>query len=243
LAKGFGLPRVRRGVASPPSVTVLLPARNEEKGIQATLEALPLAALRAAGHACEVLVADGHSTDRTREVAVAWGARVVVQQGKGKGWGVRSAIPEIATDLVVMLDADGTYDPSCLPAVVARLADVDVVVGSRFKGRIDDGAMSRLNRAGNRLLSALASLTYGRRVTDVCTGLWGFRTAALRGLPLTAERYELEVDLYATSCRAGLRIAELPIHYAPRHGESGLSAWRDGLGIARAIVAGRFRRT
>ncbi len=224
-------------------VTILLPAKNEAAGLRATLDALPLAALRAAGHEVEVVVADGHSTDTTRDIAAAWGARVVVQDGRGKGMGVRSALPHLRGAIVVMLDADGTYDAGAIPALVRAVEEGhDAVLGSRFRGRIEAGAMSATNRVGNRALSLLASALYGKRVTDVCTGMWAFRREALAGLPLTATHYELEVDLFAQSVRGGLRIAELPIAYGKRHGQSGLRSLRDGLAIARTLLARRVAR-
>ncbi len=224
-------------------VTILLPAKNEAAGLQATLDGLPIAGLKDRGLDVEVVLADGHSTDTTVGIAEAWGARVIVQEGKGKGMGVRSAIPHLRGTYVVMLDADGTYDAAAIPAIVEELQNgADVVLGSRFRGRIDQGAMSGTNKLGNRMLSLLASITYGRRVSDVCTGMWGFKRAALAGLPLTAVHYELEADLFATSARTKLRVVELPIHYAVRHGKSGLNSWKDGLKIGRALVKRRFAK-
>lgn len=226
-----------------PSVTILLPAKNEEGGIEATFCALPIPRLRELGYPLEILVADGKSHDRTRDIALAHGARVIQQLGKGKGRGVRSALDVARGDYVVMLDADATYPAKAIPAFVAMLEEgYDVVMGSRFMGRIEEGAMKRVNRVGNHGLSALASALYGRRCTDVCTGMWAFRRDLVRGLGLTSTHFEVEAELFARSAKAGLRIAELPITYGRREGETKLGSVSDGLKIGMALLRYRFGR-
>lgn len=224
-----------------PSVTILLPAKNEEGGIDATFEALPVRRLADLGYPVEILVADGRSHDRTRDVALAHGARVIQQLGTGKGRGVRSALDVAKGDYVVMLDADATYPARAIPAFLALLDDgFDVVTGSRFLGRIDAGAMKRLNRLGNRGLSWLATALYGRRCTDVCTGMWAFRRDLVRGLGLSSTGFEIEAELFARSARAGLRLVEVPIAYAQREGVTKLGSVGDGLRIGASLVRFRF---
>ena len=99
--------------------------------------------------------------------------------------------------------------------------------------------MSTVHRAGNALLSLGASRLYGPRVPDHCTGLWGFRTDALRRLPLRAEGFELESEMFALSARLNLRIKHTPVDYLPRTGDSKLSA-SDGLRIGWCLVRNRF---
>ncbi|HUR67802.1 MAG TPA: glycosyltransferase family 2 protein [Candidatus Thermoplasmatota archaeon] len=220
-----------------PSVTILLPAKNEESGIEATFAALPVARLRELGYPVEILVADGKSHDRTRDVALQHGARVVSQLGTGKGRAVRSALDVAKGDYVVMLDADATYPARAIPAFVAMLDEgYDVVMGSRFLGRIDDLAMKRLNRIGNRGLSALASTLYGRRCTDVCTGMWAFRRETMRGLGLTSTHFEVEAEMFARAAKARLRITEIPIAYGRREGVTKLGSVVDGFRIGAALL-------
>jgi dolichol-phosphate mannosyltransferase len=225
-----------------PSVTILLPAKNEEDGIEATFAELPIPRLLELGYPVEILVADGRSHDRTRDVALAHGARVVQQLGKGKGRGVRSALDVAKGEYVVMLDADATYPARAIPAFIATLDEgYDVVMGSRFQGRIAPGAMKRLNRVGNHGLSLLASLLYRRRCTDVCTGMWAFRREVVRGLGLTSKHFEVEAELFARSAMAGLRVTELPITYGCRAGETKLGSIGDGVKIGMALLRYRFR--
>lgn len=224
-----------------PSITILLPAKNEESGIEATFEALPVQRLLDLGYPVEILVADGRSHDRTRDVALAHGARVIQQLGTGKGRGVRTALDVAKGDYVVMLDADSTYPARAIPAFVATLEEgYDVVMGSRFLGRIEEDAMKPVNRIGNHGLSFLASALYGRRCTDVCTGMWAFRRELVRSLGLTSTHFEIEAEMFARSAKAGLRIAELPITYGKRAGVTKLGSVSDGLRIGWALLRYRF---
>lgn len=234
-------PRIARAAPSRPSVTILLPAKNEESGIEATLAALPLARLTELEYPFEVLVADGRSSDRTREIARRYGARVIAQLGTGKGRAVRSAIDVAKGDLIVMLDADATYPARAIPAFVAMLdAGADVVMGSRFLGDIDDTAMKPLNRVGNRALSGIASLLYGRRCTDVCTGMWAFRRETFRALGLTSTHFEIEAEMFARASKATLRVVEIPIAYAPRAGVTKLGSVADGIRIGAELLRCRL---
>lgn len=235
------IPPARAARARRARVAILLPARDEEEGIGRVLQSIPHEALVAMGYDVDVVVVDGSSRDRTRDVARAHGARILRQGGAGKGRGVREALDTIEADYFVMLDADNTYPTEDIPHFLARLANgFDVVMGSRMRGQIHEGAMSAVNVFGNRALSALASMLYFRRVSDVCTGMWAFRQAVVRALPLRSRHFELEAELYALSVRAGLRMTEVPIEYRPRLGRTKLGRVRDGLFIGATLVQKRF---
>ncbi|MEK6976225.1 MAG: glycosyltransferase family 2 protein [Candidatus Thermoplasmatota archaeon] len=221
-------------------VTIVLPAKDEAGAIAATLRSLPRATLHATGFRTEVIVLDGQSKDDTEAIARSCGAVVVRDRGQGKGCALREARAAFQGDFLVMLDADGTYAPDAIPRVIALLASgkADVVMGDR---RVQAGSMTGVHRFGNALLSLGASLLYGKRVPDLCTGLWGFRMDALRRLPLRSRGFELESELFALSSRLGLRIRHAPVDYLPRTGMSKL-ATRDALGIGWCLVRNRFAR-
>lgn len=204
-------------------VTVVLPARNEEEAIGPTLRSIPKDTLRTAGYDVQTMVLDGHSDDRTRDIVYKHGgATVVFEEQLGKARALINARELFAGDYVVMLDADGTYPPEAIPRVLAPLAwdEADVVMGAR---RPQEGSMSLLHKFGNVLLSSLASLLYGRRCRDLCTGMWGFRSEALHALPLRSHRFELEAEMFALASRLDLRIEEVAIDYLPRKGSSKLT--------------------
>lgn len=224
-----------------PLVTIVLPAKDEERGIGGLLEALPLDTLHAMGFRTEVIVLDGNSKDETAIIARAAGATVIPDREPGKGAAFRHARTHMRGEYVVMLDADGTYASDAIPRVVARLAwgTADVVMGHRM---VQPGAMPHLNRIGNKLLSAAASTLFLRRSRDVCTGLWGFRTAALQALPLRSRGFGLEAELFGFCARLRLGIAHLRVDYLPRHGPTKLNSTRDGARIARRLLVTRFCR-
>lgn len=223
------------------TVSILLPARNEEHGVAAVLSEIPYRELRRRGYKVDVVVVDGHSNDRTRQVAESWGARVVLQEGRGKGMAVRSALPRCEGEVVVMIDADRTYPAWDVPAFLDRIeAGADVVLGTRMRGHIHRGAMSATHRFGNRGLSFLASVLHGRRVTDVCTGMWAFRKDAVLALDLTSREFEIEAELFARAVRARLVLEEIPIDYRSRVGATKLGGVRDGVLIGWKLLSLRL---
>jgi dolichol-phosphate mannosyltransferase len=225
------------------TVSVLLPALNEEDGIGEVIDSLPRMEISNAGYDLDILVVDGHSKDRTIEIAKSKGAKVVMQDGKGKGFGVRAGFTSVSSDYLVMMDADGTYPCEYIPTFLELLSNgADVVMGSRLLGSIAEGSMTSLNRAGNRLLSFMATALYGTKTTDLCTGMWGFTREAIDALELNSSGFEIESEMYAQSVKAGLSIHEVPICYSTREGETKLGSLRCGLRIALKLLRKRFVR-
>ena len=218
-----------------PSVSVLLPTLNEEESIRRTINEV-----RAVAPHAEIVVIDGLSTDRTAEIAGSLGARVLVEKRRGKAFAVRTAFKEINSDYAVMLDVDLTYPVKDIPRFLSLLHGCDVVMGSRFRGRIDPGAMSFLNMAGNRIISLFASILFLRPVSDVCTGMWSFRKSAYKSIDIRAHTFELESDLFAQSVKKRLRMVEAPITYARRGGRSKVQLL-DGVKICLFLLRERFR--
>lgn len=220
-------------------LTIAIPAKDEAETIEETLETLPIGTLEMLDLEVEVCVLDGDSRDRTAEMARDWGATVLPDDGQGKGVALREARDELAGDLVVMLDADGTYAADAIPRVLRplRRGEADVVMGRR---QPRPGAMKPSHRVGNALLSLEASVLYAKHCPDVCTGLWGFRGELLRGLPLRSTGFELEAELFALAARMELDIERVPVDYLPRAGETKLEGRRDGWRIAWWLLRSRF---
>ena len=113
------------------------------------------------------------------------------------------------------------------------LKEYPVVIGSRLKGKRQKGALRRFNLIGNHLLTVLANLLYGTRISDLCTGYWGFRREVIQNLNLTSDGFQLEAELLTQLAKKGYKIGEIPILYRARTGKAKLSILRDGLRIAR----------
>lgn len=187
----------------------------------------------------KILVAGYRSPASTREVTEKLGGEYMEVVEKGKTAAVRQAVAQVDTPFCAMLDADTTYPAKHVREALRLLqtgygvsGNVDVVMGHR-KWR-EDGSMTRLNVVGNWGLSMLASMLYGYRVKDVCTGLWAFRTEELRKFRLESNGFQLEVDLFINAVRNGCRIVQLPIEYRKK------PDYKKGVGLREGIAIGSF---
>lgn len=222
-------------------VTILLPTLNEEESIKQVIDELPILDLKNSGYDVNILVVDGESTDRTKDIAEAQGANVILQQGRGKGAGVRTAFSHADTDYLFMLDADGTYPSMHIMEMLKVLENgYDVVLGSRLEGQIQPGAMTTTNYFGNKMLTLLANALYGTRISDVCTGLWGFNNKVVKNLNLNSNHFEIEAEMFATSVKNKYKITEIPIQYKRRGESTPKLSPVCALGIARKLITRKF---
>ncbi|MGA2382225.1 MAG: glycosyltransferase family 2 protein [Gemmatimonadales bacterium] len=212
-----------------PDVSVVMPCLNEAATV-ATCVGKARAALAAAGLEGEVVVADNGSEDGSPAVAAAAGARVVGAPIRGYGAAYLAGLEAARGTYLVLGDADDTYDFGAVPEFVAALkAGNDVVLGSRFRGRILPGAMPWLHRyVGNPVLSGILSLFFGARISDAHCGLRAMTRSASERMRLKSTGMEFASEMVAVALRHGLRVAEIPITYYPRGGTSKLRSFRDG---------------
>ena len=227
-------------------LTILLPTYNEVDALPKVVKALPLDALRAAGWEPRIVVADGRSTDGTQARATELGLELIIQgPAAGKGFGMREGFARFLAhhdEVLVMLDADSTYAPNEMLRLLKHLdqGEYDVVIGSRLRGDIQPGAMSRVNWIGNHILTWFAVALYRVFISDVCTGYWAFRRGAIQKMSLNSTEFEIEAEMYAACATEGLRMSEVPISYAPRIGDSKLGSVGDGVRILRKLLVRRM---
>lgn len=223
-------------------VSIIFPALNEEETIGKIIDEVPMEEIEGRGYRAEIIVVDNGSTDKTREIAESKGAWVITEPNRGKGRAIRTAFESVSSDFVFMIDADFTYPATYIPQMLEVLeGECDVVLGSRLKGQLEEGAMSRFNLVGNYILSSLANLLYGTRVSDLCTGYWGFRGEVVKSLKLDAVGFELEANMLVEIARQGYKIAEIPILYRKRPNQAKLGSLKDGFRIGRILIRKRFR--
>jgi len=223
------------------TVCVILPALNEEETIGKVIQEIPQGILEQKGYRVNVLVVDGNSTDLTREVAHDMGAEVIIEARPGKGRAMKTAFQHVQADFVVMMDADYTYPATYIPDLLSMLQQgYDVVIGSRLKGKRAKGSISHLNIIGNRLLTMMASILYLTRISDLCTGYWGFKGEVVSKLHLSAEGFNLEADLFAQVAKNGHSMGQVPIYYRRRSTPSKLGSIKAGLNIAKTLISERF---
>ena len=223
-------------------VSVIIPAFNEEQTIEQVL-----AALRALPLEKQIIVVNDGSTDGTYTVLEELRATheltvVHCQENRGKGFAIRSGLPHVKGEVVVIQDADMELDPADIPELVKPLEkeNVQVVYGSRFlNGR---GNASLQNFIANRILATYTNLLYGCRITDESTGYKAFSTELITRLELTCEGFEFCPEVTAKILRAGYRIHEVPVSYVPRTKKQGkkLRFWLDGLFAVWTLLKYRF---
>jgi glycosyltransferase involved in cell wall biosynthesis len=215
--------------APAPAVSVIMPCLNEAATVGVCVRKAR-AAMERAGLDGEVVVADNGSDDGSPALARAAGARVVTAPVRGYGAAYLAGLEAARGSYLVLGDADDTYDFGAVPEFVRALqAGNDVVLGSRFRGRILPGAMPWLHRyVGNPVLSGILSLFFGRRVSDAHCGLRAMTRAASERMRLRSSGMEFASEMVAVALRRGLTVAEIPITYYPRGGESKLRSFRDG---------------
>jgi dolichol-phosphate mannosyltransferase len=203
-------------------VSVVIPTRNEEitiadiiKGVKPFVD--------------EILIVDGHSTDRTREIAKSEGARICLDNGKGKGDGLRVAIQEVTGDIIVFIDADGSHDTNDIPELIQPILEnkSDMVIGSRARGGSDElhGDIDKLMRAiGSHTILVGINMRWKSNLTDCQNGFRAIRTSIARRLNLKENTFAIEEEMVMKCLKNGFIISEVPSHeYERLHGTSNLS--------------------
>lgn len=224
-----------------PSVSVVIPAHNEEPTIADVVRAC-------AAHTpglLEVIVVDDGSTDNTSQAAAAAGADVLrLEQNRGKGFAMQRGIDRARGEILLFIDADGQDDPAEIPLLISAFEpDIDLVLGSRFIGHFRPGAITRMNYYGTRFITGSVNLLFGIHVTDPLAGFRAVRSRVFEDIRIEACGYDIEVDLLLRVVRNGGHVAEVPASRSARpYGASGLSSIRDGTLILRRALSLRFAR-
>jgi dolichol-phosphate mannosyltransferase len=199
-------------------VLLMIPTLNEEEAFEALLSEA-----RSVGFT-KILVVDGFSSDRTREIASHAGANVVLQDfGKGKGCGVRTGMREFLRgneELLCVIDGDGSNIPSFLITMLplATSGEADVVLGSRTRGPREKEAMGMVSLASNLTVSFLLGAKFERLFTDVQTGYWLLTRQAVEKIysRLRSTGFEIELELFVKVIKEGLQVREVPVGFRRR---------------------------
>ena len=206
-------------------VTIVIPTLNEEEGI-----GWVIGELRWEGYD-NVLVVDGYSVDNTVKIAEANGCCVVFQHSSGKCGAIETAIENVKTPYMLVMDGDCTYDPKDIENFLAHAEKYDQIVGVRVNGRKN---IPKLNRFGNWLITKAFNVLMGTKLSDVCSGMYLINTDAARELELNARGFDVEVEIAAQTATSG-KVTEVPIAYRKRVGRQKLSSWRHGFQIIRTV--------
>lgn len=219
------------------SITVVIPCLNEEQGIERVLRAMP-------SFVDEVIVVDNGSTDRTADVAQAFGAKVIREDVRGYGRAYKRGFAVATGDVIVTLDGDHSYPPDAISYLLEAFLhlEADFLNASRFPVR-DRQAMSLKHKFGNLVLSLAMSVLFFRWVRDSQSGMWVFRRSILERMSLESDgmAFSEEIKIEAL-LDPRTRFEELSIMYSSRLGEIKLNPWRDGIHNLLFLLKKRFAR-
>ncbi len=225
------------------TITIIIPVKDEEEGLNYLLGDFNNSSLKEDYDIRFIFVIDSRTSDSSRKIASQFSENIIDQEETtGKGAAILQAVnfwKKEPTQKIIFFDADGSYSFDSVRKVLQALEEgKDIVSGSRFIGKSGrPKGMSRLHNFGNRILSLISSLRNRRKITDLCTGLWGFNSSALFQLDIRSQGFDLEAELAGLARRNNLIHFEAPVSWSQRKGgTSKLRSLRDGFIIFFRII-------
>ncbi len=226
-----------QSLSTQPSVSVVVPALNEEESIGWVVDNIPT-------WVSEIVLVDGLSVDGTEVMATDRRDDVVIvhQRHRGKGAALRAGFEAASGDIIVMIDADGSTDPREMGRFVeALIAGADFAKGSRNLEGGGSEDSTRLRHIGNLGFVYAANKLFGESFTDLCYGYCAFWREDLDRLALTADGFEIEMELVLSAVKADLEVVEVPsVELERRAGASNLNAATDGLRVLKTLASERL---
>ena len=224
-------------------LTILMPCLNEAETLAICIEKAKTF-LKNGNIQGEILIADNGSQDGSEQIAKQCGARVIHVNQRGYGAALQSGIQHALGQYIIMGDADNSYNfLDLMPFLTHLRAGVDLVMGNRFKGKIEPGAMPFLNKyLGNPILSFLGRCFFQSTIGDFHCGLRGFKREVIQQLQLKSQGMEFASEMIAKASLKHLKIVEVPTVLAPdgRSRPPHLRPWRDGWRHLRLLLFLRF---
>jgi glycosyltransferase involved in cell wall biosynthesis len=224
------------------SITLLLPAYNEELTIADTIKSF---------HKIEpsmtFIVIDNNSTDRTFELAtktissLQCKGKIILEPRQGKGWAIRTGFNYADTDIVIMVDADSTYQPNNLKELIdiIKNGNADMVIGDRLSmGQYESVNPRRFHSLGNWLVTYLINKIFSTDLNDIMSGYRLFTRAFIKNFPVLSTGFEIETEMTLHALDKKFRIVEKPIPFKerPTGSVSKLNTFRDGFRVIRTIL-------
>ena len=225
-------------------VSFVIPALNEEGIVGKTIKSIPKKQIQDKGYDVEIIVVNNNSTDNTQKEAEDAGATVYLEMKRGYGNAYKRGFKEATGDIIIMGDADGTYPLEQSQEFIDKIVDehYDFVIGSRFDGTIEDGAMPALHQyIGNPMLTKMLNILFNCNYSDTHCGMRAFTKDAVNKMNLTADGMEFAIEMVIEASEKNLKISEIPIYYRKRGvGEAKLSSFNDGWRHIKYMLQRRF---
>lgn len=217
--------------------SIVIPTLNEEKNIEQLLNSLrDEISKRYDREDYEILIVDGGSRDRTVEIAKEFETKIL-HEDKGKGYALRKGAKKAEGDVVVLMDADLSHQPSELGLLIEGIkAGYDICMGSRFIQGSGTADMPWYRKLGNKFFVTLVNLFWGMSYSDLCYGYRSFRNGVFEKLDLESEGFGIETEISIKSAKKNLKVVEVPSFEKERFaGEGKLQTLKDGWTILKRI--------
>lgn len=223
------------------TLSIVIPALNEEQGIGDVIKEVPIDEMRKMGYETEILVIDNGSHDKTPHIARSHGARVIIQPIRGYGNAYKAGFANATGDIIATGDADLTYPFSILPAVIHLIDDtgVDFINTDRLT-TLNPEAMEGSHVWGNKLLSVATRTLFGWPFKDSQSGMWIFKRSIWHRLRVKSSGMPFSQELKIEAYVRGFKCIEIPIEYRARAGEVKLNTIKDGFGNIKQLVMKRM---
>ena len=209
-------------------ISIVMPVLNEEEGLAKTIREIPVDELKRMGYDCEIIVVDGCSTDKSREVARKLGAKVIIEPRPGYGNAYKTGFRKARGEIIVALDADYSYPAYLLPRLINILEKkkLDFISTHRLH-KYAEKCMPPLHIVGNKILTLLVRVLFRLNINDSQSGMWVFRRKIVESIDFFAGgmAFSQELKIYAFK---NFKSIEVPIPYRKRVGRQKLNAIIDG---------------
>ncbi len=210
-------------------ISLIIAAKNEEETIGEVIK-------DSSGYVNEILVIDGHSEDKTRQIAKKLGARVYLDGGRGKGEALRLGIKKAKGGILIFIDADGSHEPDDIPKLVdpIKKGNADLVIGSRGLGGSEElhgDFLKMIRLIGSSIITLIINFRFNVELTDSQNGFRAIRKEAAQDINLKEDIFTIEQEMIIKALKKGYRIDEVPSHeYARKIGKSRINlrtmSWR-----------------
>lgn len=213
-------------------VSIIIPARDEEGCIGKLIKEIPRPLVD------EIIVIDGHSTDKTEKEAKQAGAKVFLQKGYGYGGGVQQGVKRASGDIFIFMDADGSMNPKYIPKLLEKVEKgYEYVMGSRYIGGLKSEDDTHIRLLGNKMFTWLTNIIHGTNVTDSLYTYNAIPRSAFSKIKAKSKGFEYCTEILVRAKKVGLKFTEISAPERPRTaGDSKVNAFRDGLKILKAIL-------
>jgi glycosyltransferase involved in cell wall biosynthesis len=220
-------------------ISIVIPALKEGRTIRRVIQDLK----NSSSYNTEIIVVDGYSNDGTEEIVKEEQARFVSEPRVGYGRAIKTGIDHAKGDIVVIIDADDTYEACAIDRLITPLLkdEADVCLATRLGGNLLPGSMPSMNLFGNRMFTSMYNTIYGQKVTDTQTGFRALTKKTIKCLDLYSDGMGLSTVFLTEAAKRGFRITEIPITYRPRDDDSPskLNRVKAGWEILRILLLGQ----